>query len=103
MSSQKAKTLDDALRGYDPDTINRGKIESQFAAMLAIGPMEWDEEPNFCSNAKISTKAILPYREVYKAHVAIAPARDDRAPKVLWFADPKFAAKFRDKVAKKSS
>lgn len=101
--STKAKTLDDALKGHDPDTIIRGKIEAQFAAMRAIGPEEWDEEPDFCSKAqKISTKAILPYREVYKAHVAIAPSRDDRAPKVLWFAEPKFAARFREKTKKPS-
>jgi hypothetical protein len=100
----KAKTLDDALKGHDPDTIIRGKIEAQFAAMRAVGPEEWDEEPDFCSKAqKISLKTIVPYREVYKSHVAIAPPKGDRAAKVLWFADPKFASKFRDKTAKKTS
>lgn len=102
MSSPKAKTLNDALKSHDPDTINREKIEAQFSSMRSIGPEEWDEESVFCSNAKISSKTILQYREVYKAHVAVAPARDDRAPKVLWFADPRFAMKFREKTAKKS-
>ena len=103
MNKPKAKTFSDALRGHDPDTIIREKIEAKFASMLSIGPEEWDEEQVFCSSSpKISVKAIVPYREIYKAHVAIAPARDDRAPKVLWFADPKFAARFREKTKKSS-
>lgn len=100
MSQPKAKTLNDALKGHDPDTINRSKIEAQFSAMRARGPEEWDEEQTFCANAKVTSKQILPYREVYKGHVAIAPSRDDRAPKVLWFADPKVAARFREKTKK---
>ena len=104
MSKPKAKTLNDALKGHDPDTIIRDKIEIQFSVMLARGPEEWDEESVFCSkeNADISIKQITPYREIYKSHVVTAPGRRDRAAKILWFADPKVASRFREKTKKPS-
>lgn len=92
----KAKTLADAKRLHDPDTVIRTKIESRFAEMLKIHPEEWDYEIDFIRGAGISQKNASDYREHYKKHIAVTEKiSGERSGKTLWFADPRVAAKFR--------
>lgn len=102
MTKPKAKTLTDALSANDPDTVRRQAIDSRLAAMLEVGPQEWDYEPDFAKSADLSLQVVQAYREHYRKHWVIAPRTGERrAGKCLWFADPKVAQQFRDKVGVK--
>jgi len=99
----KAKTLDDALADNDPDTLNRRAIDGRISAMLEIGPQEWDYEQDFAKAAELSVQIVQRYRPKYVKHWVVAPKIGERrAAKCLWFADPKVAQKFRDKVGIKA-
>lgn len=95
MSSAKAKNLDDLKSLHDPDTVIRKKITTQLAAMLKRGPEEWDYEGDFLKQARIGTAAISPFREAFKAHLAVTKPIDGMRPRTIWFADPKVAKRFR--------
>lgn len=93
--SMKAKSLDDLLAVHDDNVVIPSKLRARFAAMLKIGPEEHDYEAKFLTDAGVSNNKISPYRQQFKAHVVMTGGKN---PKRIWFADPKVARKFRDKI-----
>lgn len=91
----KAKDLNMLNNLHDPDTVAKRKITDQFAAMLKIGPEEWDYESDFSKNARIGVATLSAYRDQFKAHIGVTKAIGDQRPRTIWFADPKVAKKFR--------
>lgn len=98
----KGNTLNDALAENDPDTVCRNKIDKVLAGMLEEGAERWEYEGAFAKRTTDLTEgALRGYRFIYRKHVAISPRMGERREKVLWFASPAVAQKFREKSGAK--
>lgn len=90
----KTKTLADFKGSFDPDVVIPRKIKDALAAMLKDGPEHWEFEVDLIKRTGISVVQFARYREQFVAHV-VEVQEANRAPRRVWFADPKVAAKAR--------
>lgn len=93
--SAKAKVLGDLLAVHDDNVVIPARIRARLAAMLKIGPEEYDYEQDFLKAANVSNNKIGSFRAQFQAHVVMTSGKN---AKRIWFADAKVAKKFRDAI-----
>jgi len=93
-ANTKPKTLADWRANNVEEVIVPNKIKARFAAMLKIGPEEYDTNADFANAAGIAVNKLKDYREQFKQHVVYSKL-GGREGTVYWFADPKVAEKAR--------
>jgi len=90
----KAKTLADFRASHDKSIIIPNKIKAALAAMLKEGAEQYDYEVDFMRRAGISSTDMGQFRQMFEQD-HVVNVGTERAPKRVWFADPKVARKAR--------
>lgn len=90
----KAKTLSDFRASHDKNTVVPNKIKAALAAMLKEGPEQYEYETDFMRRAGLSCTDLGQFRPQFE-NDHVVNVGTERAPKRVWFADPKVARKAR--------
>lgn len=91
--ASKAKSLNDFRAAHDKNVIVPDKIRKALAAMLKEGPENYEYEAEFIRRAGVSQTDMGTFRAQFEDY--IVNVATERAPKRVWFADPKVAKKAR--------
>jgi hypothetical protein len=90
----KAKTIADLRAAHDKSVINPRKVEATFAAMLKEGKETNEYEADFMKRAGLANNEVGDVRKLFAKHVVVVAALNSKkAPRNVWFADAKVAAK----------
>lgn len=87
--------LDSFRNQFDKRVIVPNKVRAAFAAMAKDSPEAWLEEADFADKAGVTKEELRPHREEFDTHIVEVKLKGRSAPKRIWFADSKVAAKAR--------
>lgn len=91
----KVKNVEDFRAAHDNNVIVPQKIRAALAAMLKVGPEQWEYEADFMKLAGVSQTQIGAFREGFIDHIVDAPGLSGRTARRVWFADVRVAKKVR--------
>lgn len=81
---------------FDRKVQIRKRLKEALATLLKMGKEEWRSERELINTARVSCKDIGEFRSEFESHIVTVPgAGRGKAVKMIWFADPKVAAKVR--------
>jgi hypothetical protein len=95
MATAKPRTLADFRAAHDPDVIVPNKIRVALEKVGAAGPENFEYEMEFAKLAGISVNQLAAYRDQFAKHIVETGGTHGRKGKLVYFGDPKVAAKLR--------
>lgn len=92
------KTISAFRSTYDRAVVIPDRIRAALAALAkAEGPEAWEKESEFLKRSGVSSTDLGRFRDAFEPHVVRArPVGGSKGPHIIWFADPKVAAKVRE-------
>lgn len=96
MASKTAKTLADFKAAYDPNVRIPTQIRAALASLQAEGKEAWEYEMDFIRRCgeRVGNVQLTAFREMF-ADYQVKVREKGKNDKVIWFGDPKVAAKAR--------
>lgn len=93
---KKSRDLSSFKNQFDKNVQIRQRLKEALVALRKIGKEEWRGERELVDMAGVSCKDISEFRKEFAAHIVSVPGVARGATvKMIWFADPKVAAKVR--------
>jgi hypothetical protein len=100
MAKQK-KDISSFRAMHDKSVIIPARIRTAFATMIKTdGSEAWEYEGDLSRLAGVGPPDFRDYKELFKDHMVETPPTNGRkSARVVWFADPKVAARVRKDMA----
>jgi hypothetical protein len=85
---------------FAAEHIRANAVPAQIKAMIAkiakIGKEHWEYESDLNKPPySMSNKVLAEFRDQFKPYWLVTEVHSGKSPKIVWFADPKIAAKYR--------